>query len=156
MRTQGLDAKLGQTGKRDTQLGNFVQNSNAVFASLASQDASLRLILRKLPSALDTTQSTLGKVDAMASELGPTLEALRPGARALGPSLRQTRPFLRQTTPIIKDELRPFARAALPTVKELRPALRDLAAATPDLTRTFNVVNPGAMSPFEVMTGSGT
>jgi phospholipid/cholesterol/gamma-HCH transport system substrate-binding protein len=42
---------------------------------------------------------------------------------------------------VIRDELRPFARAALPTVKELRPAMRDLAAATPDLTRTFNVVN---------------
>jgi phospholipid/cholesterol/gamma-HCH transport system substrate-binding protein len=130
-----------ELGKRDTQLASFVQNSNAVFASLASQDVSLRSTLQKLPGALNTTQTTLGKVDALASELGPTLQALRPGARALGPSLRATRPFLRETTPIIKDELRPFARAALPTVKELRPAMRDLAAATPDLTRTFNVVN---------------
>jgi phospholipid/cholesterol/gamma-HCH transport system substrate-binding protein len=130
-----------ELGKRDTQLAQFVQNSNAVFESLASQDASLRSTLRKLPGALSTTQTTLGKVDALASELGPTLQALRPGARALGPSLRQTRPFLRQTTPIIKDELRPFARAALPTVKQLRPAMRDLAATTPDLTRSFNVVN---------------
>jgi phospholipid/cholesterol/gamma-HCH transport system substrate-binding protein len=77
----------------------------------------------------------------MASELGPTLEDLRPAARALGPSLRETRPFLEQTTPIIREELRPFARAALPTVQELQPAMRDLAAATPDLTRTFRVVN---------------
>jgi phospholipid/cholesterol/gamma-HCH transport system substrate-binding protein len=130
-----------ELGRRDTQLGNFVQNSNAVFETLADQDASLRSTLQKLPGALNTTQTTLGKVDDLAKELGPTLEALRPGARALGPSLKQTRPFLRETTPIIKDELRPFARAALPTVKELRPALRDLAAATPDLTRTFNVVN---------------
>jgi phospholipid/cholesterol/gamma-HCH transport system substrate-binding protein len=130
-----------ELGKRDTQLGNFVQNSNAVFASLASQDTSLRAILQRLPGTLNTTQTTLGKVKTLADELGPTLQALRPGARALGPSLRQTRPFLRQTTPVIRDELRPFARAALPTVKELRPAMRDLAAATPDLTRTFNVVN---------------
>jgi phospholipid/cholesterol/gamma-HCH transport system substrate-binding protein len=130
-----------ELGKRDTQLANFVQNSNAVFASLASQDASLRSTLRKLPGALNTTQTGLGKVKGLADELGPTLEALRPAARALGPSLRKTRPFLRQTTPVIKDELRPFARAALPTVKELRPAMRDLAAATPDLTRSFNVVN---------------
>jgi phospholipid/cholesterol/gamma-HCH transport system substrate-binding protein len=130
-----------ELGQRDTQLANFVQNSNAVFASLSSQDASLRAILQKLPGTLNTTQTTLGKVTTLADELGPTLQALRPGARALGPSLRQTRPFLRQTTPVIRDELRPFARAALPTVKELRPAMRDLAAATPDLTRTFNVVN---------------
>jgi phospholipid/cholesterol/gamma-HCH transport system substrate-binding protein len=130
-----------ELGKRDTQLAGFVQNSNAVFASLANQDAALRSTLQKLPGALNTTQTALGKVDAMATELGPTLEALRPGARALGPSLRQTRPFLRQTTPIIRDELRPFARAALPTVKQLRPAMRDLAAATPDLTASFKVDN---------------
>jgi phospholipid/cholesterol/gamma-HCH transport system substrate-binding protein len=37
--------------------------------------------------------------------------------------------------------LRPFTRAALPTVQQLRPAMRDLAQATPDLTRTFRVLN---------------
>jgi phospholipid/cholesterol/gamma-HCH transport system substrate-binding protein len=77
----------------------------------------------------------------MADELGPTLQALRPGARALGPSLQQTRPFLRKSTPVIRDELRPFSRAALPTVTELRPAMRDLAAATPNVDRSFDVVN---------------
>lgn len=130
-----------ELGRRDTQLAGFVRNSNAVFSTLASQDASLRAILQRLPGTLSTTQTTLAEVTKLADELGPTMAALRPGARALGPSLRQTRPFLRETTPVIRDEIRPFARAALPTVKELRPALRDLAAATPDLTRSFNVVN---------------
>jgi phospholipid/cholesterol/gamma-HCH transport system substrate-binding protein len=130
-----------ELGKRDTQLANFVQNSNAVFATLADQDASLRATLEKLPGTLQTTQTTLGKVKTLADELGPTLQALRPGARALGPSLRKTRPFLTQSTPIIRDEIRPFTRAALPTVKELRPAMRDLAATTPDLTASFGVVN---------------
>jgi phospholipid/cholesterol/gamma-HCH transport system substrate-binding protein len=97
--------------------------------------------VRELPSTLDVTQRTLAKVDVMASKLGPTLESLRPAARALGPALRDTRPFLTTTTPILRDEIRPFTRAALPTVRELRPALRDLAAATPDLTRSFRVVN---------------
>jgi phospholipid/cholesterol/gamma-HCH transport system substrate-binding protein len=87
------------------------------------------------------TQETLAKVDVLAQELGPTLEELRPAARALGPSLRATRPFLRDTTPIIREQIRPFTRAALPTVEELRPAMRDLAAVTPDLTRSFEVVN---------------
>jgi phospholipid/cholesterol/gamma-HCH transport system substrate-binding protein len=112
-----------------------------VFAGLARQDANLRAPLQKLPSALTTTKTALASTDRMATELGPTLQALRPGARALGPSLRQTRPFLRDSTPQIRDELRPFARAALPTVQELRPALRDLAAATPNLTHTFTVIN---------------
>ena len=128
-------------GRKDTQLANFVQNSNAVFETLANQDASLQATLNRLPGTLHTTQTTLGKVKRFADQLGPTLNDLQPAARALGPSLRQTRPFLRQSTPVIKNEIRPFTRAALPTVKQLRPAMRDLAAATPDLTASFKVVN---------------
>jgi phospholipid/cholesterol/gamma-HCH transport system substrate-binding protein len=128
-------------GRKDTQLADFVQNSNAVFDTLASQDASLKAILNRLPGSLRTTQTTLGKVKTLADQLGPTLSDLDPAARALGPSLRQTRPFLRKSTPVIKNEIRPFTRAALPTVKQLRPAMRDLAAATPDLTASFKVVN---------------
>jgi phospholipid/cholesterol/gamma-HCH transport system substrate-binding protein len=118
-----------------------VENSNAVFAAFAEEDAAIRETLEELPSTLDVTQETLGKVDRLATVLGPTLEDLLPAARALGPSLRQTRPFLRETTPIIRDQLRPFSRAALPTVRQLRPALRDLSAASPDLTSSFRVVN---------------
>jgi phospholipid/cholesterol/gamma-HCH transport system substrate-binding protein len=130
-----------ELGAKDAQLAEFVESSNAVFAALANQDANIRATLRELPSTLDVTQETLAKTGALASVLGPTLEALRPGARALGPALRETQPFLRTSTPIIRDQIRPFTRAALPTVRELQPALSDLAALTPDLTRTFRVVN---------------
>jgi phospholipid/cholesterol/gamma-HCH transport system substrate-binding protein len=132
---------VDELGGKDDQLAEFVENSNAVFASLASQDANLRATLQELPSALTETKTALGKAQTLADELGPTLQALRPGARALGPSLAQTRPFLRETTPIIKDEIRPFVRASRPAVKELRPALRDLSAVTPALVRSFKVVN---------------
>jgi phospholipid/cholesterol/gamma-HCH transport system substrate-binding protein len=130
-----------ELGDRDDTVADFVVDSNAVFASLASQDAALRETLRELPPSLQITQETLGKATRLADELGPTLEALRPAARALGPAQRRLRPFLRTTTPIIRDELRPFARAALPTVEELRPAMRNLAAATPDLATTFKSLN---------------
>jgi phospholipid/cholesterol/gamma-HCH transport system substrate-binding protein len=53
----------------------------------------------------------------------------------------QARPFLRETTPVVRDEIRPFARASRPTVSQLRPALSDLAATTPDLVRSFRVIN---------------
>jgi phospholipid/cholesterol/gamma-HCH transport system substrate-binding protein len=128
-------------GKRDDQLAGFVENSNAVFAALAHQDANLRQTLRQLPSTLDVTQTNLAKARTLAQTLGPTLQDLRPGARALGPTLRQVRPFVRKTTPVIRDQLRPFTRAALPTVRQLRPALNDLSAATPSLTRTFKILN---------------
>jgi len=132
---------MEELGGKDQQVADFVQNSNAVFSILAGQEANLRESLRLLPGALDETTTTLAKVDRLANVLGPTLEDLRPGARALGPALRETRPFLRETTPILRDQIRPFTRAALPTVKQLRPALSDLAAVTPNLTRSFKVIN---------------
>jgi phospholipid/cholesterol/gamma-HCH transport system substrate-binding protein len=132
---------VDELGGKDDQLADFVESSDAVFASLARQDANLRATLQELPSTLSATQAALGKARGLADELGPTLQALRPGARALGPALRQTRPFLSATTPVIRDEIRPFARAARPAVQELRPAMRDLSAIAPDLLRSFEVVN---------------
>jgi phospholipid/cholesterol/gamma-HCH transport system substrate-binding protein len=132
---------VDELGGRDDQLAEFVENSNAVFAALASQDANLRAALHELPSTLGATNSALGETEALADVLGPTLEALLPAARALGPSLRETRPFLRETTPVIKDEIRPFVRASRPAVAELRPTLSDLAQLTPALVRSFKVIN---------------
>jgi phospholipid/cholesterol/gamma-HCH transport system substrate-binding protein len=136
-----LSLVMDELGAKDDQLSEFVENSNAVFTTLARQDANLRATLSELPSSLDETQRGLGKAKTLADELGPTLQALRPGARALGPSLRQVRPFVTETTPVLRDEIRPFVRASRPTVRELRPAARDLAAAAPDLERSFSVVN---------------
>ena len=136
-----LSLVMEELGAKDDQLAEFVENSNAVFTALARQDANLRSTLTELPSALDETQRGLGKAKLLADELGPTLQDLRPAARALAPTLRAVRPFVRETTPIIRDEIRPFVRASRPTVKRARPAMRDLAAATPDLGRTFSVVN---------------
>ncbi len=132
---------LETIGSKDHQLSQLVDSSNAVFTSLARQDAHLREALQLLPPTLRTTTTALGKADRLARQLGPTLQGLRPAARALGPSLRQTRPFLRETTPIIRDRLRPFSRDARPAVRDLRPAAADLAKATPDFVTTFRVVN---------------
>jgi phospholipid/cholesterol/gamma-HCH transport system substrate-binding protein len=130
-----------ELGRRDDQLADFVDSSNAVFESFANQDANLRETLQELPSALVETRDALAKAETLGRELGPALQALRPGARALGPTLRDVRPFVRETTPIIRDKLRPFSREAQPAVDELRPAMRDLSAAAPDLTTSFEVLN---------------
>jgi phospholipid/cholesterol/gamma-HCH transport system substrate-binding protein len=132
---------VDELGAKDDQLARFVDSSNAVFATLARQDANLRATLEELPSTLTATRTALGKTERLANELGPTLQALRPGARALGPSLRQTRPFLRATAPVIRDEIRPFVRASRPFVNELRPAASDLAAVAPALVTSFKIVN---------------
>jgi phospholipid/cholesterol/gamma-HCH transport system substrate-binding protein len=126
---------------RDQQLGTFVDSSNAVFQRFANQSANLQRTLALLPSTLQVTNTALAHTKTFAASAGPALEALRPTARALGPALREVRPFLRESTPIIRSEIRPFTRAALPVVKTLRPAASNLAAATPDLTTTFGVLN---------------
>jgi phospholipid/cholesterol/gamma-HCH transport system substrate-binding protein len=130
-----------EVGTRDTQLASLVGTANANFRALASQDANIRESLRLLPPTLTTARTSLLKADALARELGPTLESLRPAARALGPALTQTRPFLRTTTPIIRDQLRPFARDVRPTVRQLRVVGENLKPLIPHLTNSFNVVN---------------
>lgn len=126
---------------RDQQLGTFVDSSNQVFQHFANQDANLQRTIALLPAALRDTNAALAQAKAFADQAGPALGALRPGARALGPSLVATRPFLRETTPIIQNQLRPFTLVATPVVKQLRPAAADFAAATPNFTTTFKVLN---------------
>jgi phospholipid/cholesterol/gamma-HCH transport system substrate-binding protein len=130
----------GELGGRDDQLATLVDSSNAVFASLARQEASLRAALRALPGTLGETRTALASAQALGEELGPTLQALRPAARALGPSLRRAGPFLTRTEPVVREQIRPFARATLPTARALRPAARDLAATAPDLTSSLGVL----------------
>ena len=125
---------IDELGAKDDQLAEFVENSNAVFATLARQDANLRATLSELPSSLDETQRGLGKAKALADELGPTLQALRPGARALGPSLRAGAAVrARDDAGHARRDPAVRARLAPDGASELRPAARDLAAATPDL-----------------------
>ncbi|HXE45096.1 MAG TPA: MlaD family protein [Conexibacter sp.] len=126
---------------RDQQLGTFVENSNTVFRHFANQDVNLQRTIQLLPAALRDTNAALAQAKAFADQAGPALGALRPGARALGPSLVESRPFFRETTPIVQNQLRPFTRVATPVVKQLRPAAADFAAATPNLTTTFRVLN---------------
>ena len=126
---------------KDRDLAQLVDSSNAVFASFAKEEDRLRETVRELPPALRSTTDALTRVDALARELGPALRDLRPTARRLGPALRASQPFLRETTPVVERQLRPFARETLPVVRTLRPAARDLAQVTPDLTRSFRVVN---------------
>jgi phospholipid/cholesterol/gamma-HCH transport system substrate-binding protein len=128
-------------GEKDDDLAQLIDSSNAVFRSFVAQDQNLREALQLLPSTVQATQVNLDKADQLARELGPTLQQLRPTARALGPALRQTRPFLTQSTPIIRDQVRPFVRDVRPVVRSLRPAAQGLSNLTPDLVRSFKVLN---------------
>jgi phospholipid/cholesterol/gamma-HCH transport system substrate-binding protein len=97
--------------------------------------------LTLLPGTLTQTNTTLGKVNAFAAQLGPALSKLLPFAHALGPALQASRPLFRDTTPTIQHQLRPFSTAVQPVARALRPAATQLAKAAPPLTRSVRVIN---------------
>lgn len=130
-----------ELGSSDTQLGAFVESSNAVLASFANEEASLRSSLQELPSALVATRGALESGQRLASELGPTSEALIPSAEALGPALRETRPFFTDTVAPIRDQIRPFTRDVRTPVRHLTEASKALNKATPPLTASAKELN---------------
>jgi phospholipid/cholesterol/gamma-HCH transport system substrate-binding protein len=132
---------LEALGDKDKQLSQLVDASNAVFATFAKEEASLKQTLHLLPGALHKTGVGLAKLATATKVLGPTLHELDPFARAFGPANEATRRLSLKTTPIIKNEIRPFAREILPVVNELQPSTEDLAKALPKLASSFAVLN---------------
>ena len=130
-----------ELGSSDTRLGEFVESSNAVLESFASQEASIRGTLQELPSALAATRGALESGDRLATELGPASTALIPSAEALGPALRETRPFFRRTVEPIRDQIRPFTRQVRQPVRHLTEAAGELNRATPALRQSFSELN---------------
>jgi phospholipid/cholesterol/gamma-HCH transport system substrate-binding protein len=127
-------------GKSD-QLADLVQTSAAVFRSFASEESNISRAVRDLPGALRQTTGTLDKVTGYANVLGLATERLTPVGHSLDVANHATIPFAKEATPIVRDKIRPFTRTAQPLVKQLRPAASNLAAATPDLTGSFTVLN---------------
>jgi phospholipid/cholesterol/gamma-HCH transport system substrate-binding protein len=136
-----LQVVTNALGSVNGKLTSLIQSSNTNFAAISSQDANLQQALTLLPGTLEQTDQTLGKVQSFSNASGPTLQALLPFARAFGPALQASRPLFKDTTPVIKNQLRPFAVAIQPLAKTLRPASAELAKATPNLVKTFGVLN---------------
>jgi phospholipid/cholesterol/gamma-HCH transport system substrate-binding protein len=130
-----------ELGKHDKQLAGWVNSSSAVFQSFAKQERALRETIKLLPPALTATNRALTSGNKVATDLGPAARSLLPGAKAFPSALRDSRKFFRESVAQVKNQIRPFARDVQPTVKVLRPANRDLAALTPDLAKSFKVLN---------------
>jgi phospholipid/cholesterol/gamma-HCH transport system substrate-binding protein len=136
-----LNQLNGELATKDKDLARLVESSAAVFRAFASEQANVTEAVEELPGALRQTTSTLRRVQSLAEVLGPTAEKLRPAVRKLDDANRALIPLAREGTPILRSQIRPFVRNARPLVRSLRPASRNLATSTPDLTRTFVVLN---------------
>jgi phospholipid/cholesterol/gamma-HCH transport system substrate-binding protein len=135
---QRLNTELATRGG---DLSQLVTASATVFRAFASENSNITLAVRRFPAALRQTTSTLGKVQTFAQVLGPTAEKLRPAVRSLNTANQAIQPFAREAAPILHNSIRPFVRGARPLVRDLKAPGRQLADATPDLTRSFVVLN---------------
>jgi phospholipid/cholesterol/gamma-HCH transport system substrate-binding protein len=124
-----------------TQIEQLVVSSGKVFHAFASEDGNISRALVDLPGTLRQTTSTLQKVQTFANLLGPTTRSLLPAARALPAANAALVSLAKPSTPIVKNEVRPFVVAARPLVRQLEPAAINLADATPNLSKSFVVVN---------------
>ena len=131
----------GELASKGPELAQLVDSSAAVFRAFASEDRNVSQAVANFPGALRQTTATLAKVQRFADILGPTAEKLRPAVRELNVANKAVRPFAKEAAPIVQKQIRPFVRDARPLVRSLEPAASDLASATPDLTRSFVVLN---------------
>ena len=69
---------MAELGKSDKDITRLVRASNVTLGAFADEDQNISALVSKLPGALDQTDTTLGKVDTLAKQLGPTLRVAAP------------------------------------------------------------------------------
>lgn len=134
-------AVVTRAASRDRQLTDVVVAGNQTLGALAEQDGSLRASIAKLAPTLAVTRSTLVNLEPFARKLGPTLTRLQPAVRRLPATFAALRPFADTASSTLRRDLRPLITEAQPLLRVARPAVESLAAATPELARSFQVLN---------------
>jgi phospholipid/cholesterol/gamma-HCH transport system substrate-binding protein len=132
-----------ELGDRDQDLTSFVDASDAVLASFARQEASIRSALRELPSTLKETKGALTTANQLALQSGPALKKSLPGARATAPALRALRPLFQRTAGPIQNQIRPFTIQVRSPVQHVVQISQGLGVATPGLKLGFSRLNDG-------------
>jgi phospholipid/cholesterol/gamma-HCH transport system substrate-binding protein len=125
----------------DGDLAQLVDGSAAVFRAFASEEANIGRSVRDLPGTLRQTTATLGDVNTFAHALRPAADHLRPAVRQIAGANKALTPLAKDATPLLRTSIRPFVRDAQPLARKLGAPAGQLATATPDLTRSFTVLN---------------
>jgi phospholipid/cholesterol/gamma-HCH transport system substrate-binding protein len=142
---------MTELGKSDEDITRLVRASNVTLGAFADEDENVSSLVSKLPGTLNETTNTLGKVEGLARQMGPTFESLRPPFRKLDEANASIKPFVEEAAPILQKQVRPFARAAQPFQRDLGAASEDMARANPELAAAFlglnRLFNIGAYNP---------
>jgi len=132
---------LEALGRHDTELAQFVDSSNAVLATFADQEASIRQALQELPPTLRTAQVDLARSDRFSRVLRPAALRLIPSSQALKPALEASQRLFRETLSPIRDQIRPFTRQVRPTIRHLAQAAEPLNKTSAGLRKSFTNLN---------------
>ena len=130
-----------ELAKDPDELAGLVESSAQVMRAFASEEQKISETVRELPSTLQQTTDTLGRVQTFAEVLGPAAQRLRPAARQLRSANAAIIPFARQITPVLREDIRPFVREARPLARELRPTATRLVPTSENLAATFAKLN---------------
>jgi phospholipid/cholesterol/gamma-HCH transport system substrate-binding protein len=125
---------------KQAQIVSLVDASSKVFHAFAIENQSVSRAVADLPSTLEQTTQTLGKVQTFANLLAQT-NSLLPAVKAIPAANKAVTNLAIPGAPIIKNQIRPFVIAARPVIRSLKAPAKNLAAATPNLSKTFNVLN---------------
>ena len=142
---------------KQAQIVSLVDASQKVFHAFAIQNQNVSRAVQDLPATLEQTTQTLRKVTTFAgllaqtNQLVPAVKAIKPANEALiklaGPGATTcAHPAGApedqiSSCGIVRDQIRPFVKAATPVIRSLRAPAQNLAAATPNLSNTFKVLN---------------
>lgn len=132
---------LEELGQNDAELAGFVDSSNAVLRTFASQQAALRQTLQELPPALRATREGVDRANRLSLVLRPAALRLIPAAQALQPALENGQELFRTTLAPIRDQIRPFTRQIRPTVRHLAQAAEPLDRTATGLRRAVADIN---------------
>ncbi len=134
---------LTALGSKDTQLSEFVKQSNASLSAFAAQEANIKQTINLLPGALSATNTAVQNLNTSSQIAGPVLKNLLPAANGLAAVEQASQPFFAQTLAPLRDQIKPFSVDSLPALRLLKPTSQNLAAASPGLLKTAKSLNYG-------------
>ena len=130
---------FGALGERQGALRELIQNADHAFGAIASRDRELAETIHLLPTFLDETRTTLGRLERFSTDTRPLVRDLRRPADDLGPTVRDLgdlspdlEALFRDLPPVIRSsrrglpELERVLRGAEPLVERLSPFLDEL------------------------------
>jgi phospholipid/cholesterol/gamma-HCH transport system substrate-binding protein len=121
----GLEATSQQLSNPRGRLDAIVVDLNKFSTTFGQHSADFSTTLDELPSALDSAQRGLHRLNITLDVLDDTADDIRPMARQLDHTLGHIDPILHRARPVIED-LRDVLHDARPLVRHLAPDLRDL------------------------------